>query len=211
MSWGSIISAAVPAAASIGSAFLGAGASRDAANAQRDAAAQAAGLTGAQLDLQRQIYEQNRADLAPWRAVGQNALGALQAGTGGSYTQSPSYAFRRAEGMRAVDAGMAARGLYNSTARDRAAARFADGLAAQDYDQWWNRNAALAGIGQTATTQGMQAAQNYGGNSANITNSLASIYGQAGNAQAAGAIGQANAWGGALNNIANMDWRRIIG
>lgn len=208
-SWGSIISAAIPAAASIGSAFLGANAARDAANQQQRAADQAAGLTQGQLALQQQIYDQNRADLAPWRAAGTQALGALQAGTGATYRQSPSYAFRRAEGMRAVDAGMAARGLYNSSARDRAAARFADGLASQDYDQWWNRNAALAGIGQTATTQGIQAGQQYGANSAGITNNLASIYGQAGNAAAAGQIGQANAWGGAFNNIANQDWRAV--
>lgn len=209
MSWGSIISAAIPAAASIGSAFMGANAARDAAATQQRAADQASGLQQQQMALQQQIFDQNRADLAPWRAAGTQALGALQAGTGASYTQSPSYAFRRAEGMRAVNAGMAARGLYNSTARDRAGARFADGLASQDYDQWWNRQAALAGIGQTANTQGIQAAQQYGQNSGQVANNLASIYGQAGNAAAAGQIGQANAWGGAFNNLANQDWRGV--
>lgn len=229
--WGSIISAAIPAAASIGSAYLGASAAGDAAKTQQRAADQAAGITqsqmdlqerlyGRNLDLQRQIFDQSRADLEPWRQAGTQALGALQAGTGATYQQSPSYAFRRAEGMRGIDAGMAARGLYNSSARDRAGARFADGLASQDYDQWWNRQAALAGIGQSATGQGIQAGQQfagasqnaantYGANSGQIANSLASIYGQAGNAAAAGQIGQANAWGGAFNNLANQDWRGV--
>ena len=204
MSWSSIIGAAIPAVASVASGFLGSQAANRAAGQQQAAADQAAGLTQAQIDLQRDMYGQNRADLAPWRQAGQNALAGLMANWGQNYTASPSYNWRMQEGMRAVDAGMSARGLRNSTARDRAAARFADGLASQDYEQWWNRGAGLAGIGQTATAQGVQAGQNYTGQAAQTANNLASIYGQAGNAQAAGTMGAANAWGQAVQNLGNI-------
>jgi hypothetical protein len=200
----------VQGAASLGSAYLGANAARDASRQQGQAADRAADATTASLGLQRSIYDQNRADLAPWRETGGNALAALYRNWGGDFRASPGYDFRRSEGLRAVEAGMAARGLSQGTARDRAAARFADGLASQEYDQWWNRGAGLAGVGQTATAQGVQAGQNYGAQAAQGAANLGAIYGQAGNAAAAGGIGQANAWGGALNNLANnVDWTRI--
>jgi hypothetical protein len=168
MSWSSIIGPAIGAAASLGSAYLGANASRDASRTQLEAADRAAALYG------------------PQNAIGQNALQGLYNNWGGSFQASPGYAFRRGEAMRAVDAGMSARGLRNSTARDRAAARYADGLASQEFGDWWNRGAGIAGIGQTAT------------------NALAGIYGQAGQAAAAGGMGAANAWGGALQNLGNI-------
>ena len=212
MSWTSLIGPAIGAAASLGSAYLGSQAANSAARTQANAADRAAqtidNSSAEALALQRQIYDQNRADLAPWRDAGGNALARLMGQWGENYTASPSYNWRMSEGLRAVDAGMSARGLRNSTARDRAAARFADGLASQDYDQWWNRGAALAGVGQTATGQGVAAGQNFANNaSANMTgtaNSLAGIYGQAGNAAAAGQMGAANAWGGALQNIGDI-------
>lgn len=212
MSWTSLIGPAIGAAASLGSAYLGSQAANRAAQTQANAADRAAqtidNSSAEALALQREIYGQNRADLAPWREAGGNALARLVGQWGENYQQSPSYDWRRSEGLRAVDAGMSARGLRNSTARDRAAARFADGLASQDYDQWWNRGAALAGVGQTATSQGVGLAQNYanqvGANMTGTANSLAGIYGQAGAANAAGQMGAANAWGGALQNIGDI-------
>ena len=212
MTWTSLIGPAIGAAASLGSAYLGSQAANNAARTQAAAADRAAATidssSAESLALQRQIYDQNRADLAPWREAGGNALARLMGQWGENYTASPSYNWRRDEALRAVDAGMSARGLRNSTARDRAAARYVDGLASQDFDQWWNRGAALAGVGQTATSQAAGLAQNYanqaGANMTGTANSLAGIYGQAGNAAAAGGIGAANAWGGALQNIGDI-------
>lgn len=206
--WGAVI----PAVISAGSAWYQSRAAKDAAREQTDAADRAADLTAQTnreaLDLQRNIYAQNREDLAPWRDAGGNALARLMGQWGENYQQSPSYNWRLSEGLRAVDAGMSARGLRNSTARDRAAGRFADGLASQDYEQWWNRGAALAGIGQSATGQGVAAGANFANNASqtmvNGANTLAGIYGQAGNANAAGSIGASNAWAGALQNIGDI-------
>lgn len=69
------------AAAVVGSAVVGAGASSisasKAAKAQKKAASQANDTTLAQLAQQQKQYDQDRADLAPYRTVGNNALYSL--------------------------------------------------------------------------------------------------------------------------------------
>jgi hypothetical protein len=61
----------------------------------------------------------------------------------------------------------------------------------------FNRLHAISGLGQNAVTTGVQAQQAYGNQASNI------ITGQAA-AQAAGTVGQANAYAGAIGNIGNM-------
>lgn len=176
----------LPAAATLGSALIGSSAARSAANTQAAAADRSA-------EVQREIFQQQRADLEPWRQVGVNALAPLVAATGESYTQSPGYDFRFREGIRAIDNAASRRGMLDSGARDKALMRFGQGLAADDYGTWYNRMAGLAGVGQTATSQGNSLAGAYGTN-------LANIYGQGANASAAGTVGQANAITNALTN-----------
>lgn len=176
----------VPAAASIGSALIGSNAARSAANTQAAAADRSA-------EVQREIFQQQRADLEPWRQAGVNALAPLVAATGETYTQSPGYDFRFREGIRAIDNAASRRGMVDSGARDKALMRFGQGIAADDYNTWYNRMAGIAGVGQTATGQGNSLAGAYGAN-------LANIYGQGANAQAAGTVGQANAITNALMN-----------
>lgn len=69
------------AAAVVGSAVVGGAVSMSAADksagAQSAAAGQAADANKYAADIQKQIYEQQRADFAPWRTVGQSALGQL--------------------------------------------------------------------------------------------------------------------------------------
>lgn len=69
------------AAAVIGGAVIGGVASNAAAEKQAGAAKEAAGASSAaaryQSDIQKQIYEQQRADQAPWRATGTGALNQL--------------------------------------------------------------------------------------------------------------------------------------
>lgn len=68
----------MPAAAIVGASVIGAGASiaagSSAAGAQRDAAAQNAALQQQQIAENQRQYNQNRADLAPYRSVGTGAL-----------------------------------------------------------------------------------------------------------------------------------------
>lgn len=186
------------AAAVIGSSLIGANSSRKAANAQVAAADRAA-------ELQQQQYEQTRADQAPWRAAGEQALNKLIPMS--DYTKfgmdqfqaDPGYAFRLSEGQKALDRSAAARGGLISGGAMKAATRFGQDMASQEYTNAFNRYQtergaalqplqSLAGIGQSATNQVGAAGQNYATNAGNA-------YGAAGQAAASGYMGQANAVG----------------
>ncbi len=65
------------------------------------------------------------------------------------FTESPGYDFRRGEAERGLERFLAARGLSGSGRAIRGAARLADDLATQEYDQGFNRLARMAGIGTT--------------------------------------------------------------
>lgn len=205
-----------PVTAIIGSqvvgGLLGSDASSNAANAQQYAADQSSAT-------QLQMFNQNRQDYAPWRDAGVNALARLSAGTqaGGEfvrpftmadYQQDPGYNFRLSEGLKAINNSAAARGLLQSGANLKGLNRYAQDYASGEYtnafnrfqlDQAnrFNRNAALAGIGQTAQ---QQLAQQGANTAAQIgQNQLA-----AGNAAAAGTIGQANAFSNAMGQGMNF-------
>ena len=205
------------AAAILGSAALGAVASRSASKTQAGAAQQAA-------DVQRSQFEQTREDQAPYRQAGYNALANLQSTAGnvpaafrfgaGDYQADPGYAFRLAEGQKVLDRQAAARGGLISGGALRAAQRYGQEMGSQEFgnaynraltgyntdvareNQLYNRQAALAGIGQTATNLVGQAGQNYATNVGNLMTG-------AGAAQAAGQVGMANALTGGLGTYLN--------
>lgn len=181
--------------ASVGGSVVQAGAANKAAKAQKDAANQ-------QIELQREIYEDTSAKFQPFLDGGTNAFNALLSEMGladapagwGGYTASPGYAAQMKGGMDALQSSAAARGGLMSGATMKASQQFGNDLAAQDYGNFYNRLAGVAGQGQAAAGNQAAAAANYGQNAGNA---LASI----GNASAAGAIGQSNAWANGLNNI----------
>lgn len=82
------------------------------------------------------------------------------------FFNSPDYAFNLAEGQKAIDRSLAARGRALSGAGVRAGVRYASGLASGEFSNFYNRLASQAGLGQTATSNtaaaGMQAAGNIG-------------------------------------------------
>jgi hypothetical protein len=203
----------------IGSAILGAASSRSAAKTQVGAADRAA-------ELQRSQFEQTRADQAPYREAGYNALANLQRTAGnvpgafrfgaGDYQADPGYAFRLAEGQKALDRQAAARGGLISGGALRAAQRYGQEMGSQEFgnaynraltgyntgvaseNQLYNRQAALAGIGQTATNLVGQAGQNYATSAGNLMTG-------AGAANAAGQVGMANAFTGGLGTYLNYN------
>jgi hypothetical protein len=140
--------------------------------------------------LQREQYDQTRADLAPYRAAGTNALARLTAGTepGGEFTKSfgmsnfeqdPGYGFRMSEGLKALDRTAAARGNLLSGSTLKGAQRYAQDLGSQEYQNAFNRYQtnrsnlinplqSLAGVGQTSTNQGISAGSNYATNVGNL-------------------------------------------
>lgn len=200
--------------------------SNAASNAQQAASANAIAEARRQYDLTRQdqlaLLAQQRADQAPWLTAGTGAINQLAQLTapGGemlkSFTQAdfqadPGYAFRQAEGQKALERSAAARGGLLSGAALKATERYSQGIASEEYGNAYNRFnndkstkfnrlASLAGVGQQAVNQVGQAGQSAYGTIANAgnvasTNVQNGITG-AGNARASGYVGMANA----LNN-----------
>lgn len=124
------------------------------------------------------------------------------------YQADPGYAFRLAEGQKAIERSAAARGGLQSGSALKAAARFGQDLGSQEYQNAFNRyqvNRAnqlnplqsLMGAGQSAANTLTSAAGQQGQNQAS------NIY-NAGQARASGYVGSANALSGALQGIGQM-------
>lgn len=175
--------------ADIAGAIIGGHAAKKASKAQVEA-------TKMGVDELRRQFDLTRTDLAPWREAGSQAIsqGLAMLQPGYDYTTSPGYQFRFSEGQRAVDSGAASRGRLMSGGTIKDEMRFGQGLAAQDFNDQFNREMAIAGGGQQAATSGAQLGQN-------TANGIADLFTQAGNARASGYVGQANAWTNGLNNV----------
>lgn len=114
-----------------------------------------------------------------------------------AFFESPDYRFRLGQGLDAVQNSAAAQGgLYSGNAL-RAITEYGQGTAANEFGNYINRQLALAGMGQTATTQAGNAAMTTG---ANVGNLLVNQ----GNARASGIINQTNAITGGVNDLASL-------
>jgi len=183
------------AGAVLGGSLLGAKASKSAANTQAAAADRAAELQNEQFNKQVELQE-------PWRQAGINALAKLQSGNVMG-TMDPSYQFRLGEGLKALDRQAAARGGLISGGALKAAQRYGQDFASQEFGNAYNRLASLAGIGQTATNQLGQAGQ---ANAANVGNLMTS--GAA--ARASGYVGGANALTSGLGQYLNYSQNQSL-
>ena len=144
-------------------------------------------------------FDQTRADFAPWREAGGAAITQLSdmLKPGYDHTTSPGYQFRLGEGMRAIDNGAASKGQLFSGGTLKDYARFNQGVAADDFNQQFNRVASVAAGGQ-------QANNTLGSLGANAASGIANLYNQSGQARASGYAGQNNAFQGTLANLAYL-------
>lgn len=228
-----ITAAGWAAIGAVGSVAVSAYGSNKAANTQADAA-QAAGAQGdAQYNQTRQdqlaLLAQQRADQAPYRDAALPSIANLSKGLqpGGDYAKSftladyqadPGYQFRLQQGEQGIQRAAAAKGGAYSGATLKALANFNSGLASQEYgaaysrfntDQTtkFNRNATVAGIGQTANTAVGNAGTSAYGTIANAGNANSIQQGQAvqnaGEARASGYVGTANAIGSGIKQLYN--------
>lgn len=114
-----------------------------------------------------------------------------------AFYESPDYQFAFQEGNRAVNAGLAARGLSNSGRALKELTRYGQGAASTQLNNYRNQLAAMAGIGQQTAQnlgqQGMATGQIVGQNTQN-----------AADARASGYLGQANSWTNAINQGAGL-------
>lgn len=94
-----------------------------------------------------------------------------QAAMGKFYT-SPKYQFRLTEGLQGLDRSAAARGTLMSGQTIKAAQEYGQGLAAEEFDNYYNRLAGLADTGANASsnlaTARLQTAGNTSANLAQI-------------------------------------------
>ncbi len=213
------------------------------------------------LAFQEQQYADQKANQQPFLDAGKTALGQLsgltapgglpaygktydpgtfKAPTGADFMNDPGYQFRLAEGQKALERSAAAKGTATGGAALKAASRYGQDYAsneysnvynralagfqtnaqtglnafntnynvfAQDQGNQFNRLAAIAGLGQTATGQlgqtGTAAAGNVGGIYSNLGNNLANLQTQGGNAAASGVVGATNALNGTVNAYQN--------
>jgi hypothetical protein len=110
--------------------------------------------------LAREILARQEAREQPFYQAGLRALERLESPT--AFQQSPSYAFRLGEGMKAIDRNLARSGMLQSGRSAREGGRYASDLASQEYNNWFNQQAQLAGYGPNASAQIGGATANYG-------------------------------------------------
>jgi hypothetical protein len=230
-----------PISAIAGSAVLGAGSSlygsSKAAEAQQAAAAESAAAQRYAADqsiaAQKEMYQQGRTDLQPYREGGVTAQNQLMTllGLGGDtaaqgygkyakdfgmsdFTTDPGYQFRLEQGMKALNASAAAKGMGQSGANIKGATEYGQNLGSQEYQNAFNRyqtNRAaqldplfkLYSGGQASAAGSAAQAQGLGTNLGNTYTGLGQGIAQAevagGNAQASGYLNSANAITNALN------------
>lgn len=197
--------------AAVTGAVIAAGTAAYSANQQKKAAQGAANAAadGQQLSIaeQQRQFDLTRQDMQPWMQAGQNALGQMQSLNSGdfsSFTQSPDYQFALEQGLQGLDRSAAARGSLNTGGHSADVLGYAQGLASQNYGNFYNRLAGLANVGQTTATSlgqfGANAASNIGNAYGNIGNARASSYQARGdaNSQLGGILG--GLAGGIANN-----------
>jgi len=182
-------------------------AARSASRGQERAATAATNAAEASTSEQRRQYDQTRSDNLPWLTAGTDALTRLQALNNGDYssfTASPDYQFSLNEGARALTARNAALGTQDSGAAQKAALKYSQGLASGNYNDFYNKIAGVAGLGQTANASNQNAGQN-------MTTALTNINQQQASALGSSYINQGNIWGnlasrvgGRIDNAASM-------
>lgn len=153
--------------------------------------------------LLKYMYDQSRADQAPYRAAGTSALANIQAllADPSAITKQADYQFGLDQGTKALANSAAARGMTYSGQQGKALQKYGQDYAGTKLNDSYNRLASIAGIGQQATNQTGALGANYANNAAgNITDM--------GNAAGSAYVGKGNAWnnaiGGALNGLSEQ-------
>ena len=146
---------------------------KGAANAQTRAADSATAEQQRQFDLTRQ-------DQQPFLQAGQGALTqmqALNAGDFSSFKSSPDYTYARDQMQQGIERGAAARGSLYSGGTNVDLATALNGIASQNYGNFYDRLSRMAGQGQSTAT-------NLGGLGMGMANQVGQNYMDAGKARA---------------------------
>lgn len=219
-----LIGGVASAGGSIASGLIGKSAASDAANAQVTSSNNA-------LDFQKQVWQQQQQNQAPWLDAGKASLAKLMEGiqngtfgpgsiapfsapTADQARATPGYQFTQAEGNRGVLAAASAGGRSLSGGTLKAVDRYNTGLADSTYGDTFSRalqtyQAQLAGQGQAynqlagVANTGQQAVQNINATGSSTATNVGNLMTGIGNAQASGIIGGANAISGGIGGATN--------
>lgn len=195
------------------------------AAATKEAAKIAAEASKYGVDVQNAMFQKQIELQEPWRSTGMRALQAAEreqplmpaAFTGAvDVTKDPGYAFRLSEGLKALNRSAAARGGMISGGALKAAERYGQDYASQEYGNayqralteynarvareatGYNRLAALAGVGQTAANTLSNAAGTTG---ANVASTAMTGGSNAANAALAGGQAMGSMYQGIGSNL----------
>jgi hypothetical protein len=183
----------------------------------------------ASLNTDRDLYQSQVKAFQPYQSTGAGALDLLAKGTatGGVFNstptgqqvlaQDPGYQFRLDQGQQALLRAASAGGGLASGGTLKAAQQYGQDYASGEYNNAYDRYTNtrqsnynnllnLANLGQNANSQFSNATSNFGNQFTGVTQGTADANGRAiagiGDAQAAGSVGGANAWIGALQGLA---------
>jgi len=205
------VTGTIAAVATVGSGYMAAQGAKSAARTQADAADRA-------MAQERAMYDIGREDLAPYRETGYTALKDIERMKPFLTSQfgpdqfaqylDPSMAFRQRLGTQATERLANVGGGAISGNTMRALTDYGQNLASTEYGNAFNRFqtergniyntlANIAGMGQGAVNTGVNAGQGFAAGQTGL------ITGQAA-ANAAGTVGAANAYGGALGGVGNL-------
>lgn len=125
------------------------------------------------------------------------------------FLETPGYQFRFEEGVRALDRSASAGGRLAGGAHERELIRYGQGIGSAEFENYSNRLAGLAGMGQGATSSTATLNQQ---SSNQISNALltsggrqAQLGADAGAARASGYVGAANAATSGVSNYLLWD------
>ncbi len=208
--------------------LFGSNASKRAAQLQQEAADRANQYIQGNTNLNRDQINTLSADdrnliqknFAPYQTVGSTATTGLDTALQNPFqfnlSDDPGYQFRLAQGEKAVAQSAAAKGNNISGGTLKALTQYGQGFASNEYQNAFARHQQQiqnlfqgAGLGLNASGQESSlesgAINNQLGLNTGLTQQTNQLIGNnitgAGNAGAAGAVGSANAWGGALNGV----------
>ncbi len=178
---------------------------------QASAASKAAAASGAAADrataLQERIYQESIARQQPFLAGGTEDYNRLRAMMSGGpeaaqnfLQMDPGYQFRLSEGLKALDRQAAARGGLISGGALKAAQRYGQDVASQEFGSAYNRLARLADLGPQAAGVMSNLGQNYASNAGNIFMRQGDVAGQA-------AVSRGSAYGTGLNRLSDLAGR----
>jgi len=212
--------ALIGAGGSLLGGLLGANAAEKAANTQAKSADKATALQREQwlknLELNKPFYEaglKGQDYLMNYLGIGGDPTTAgygagMKPFTGADLASEPGYAFRLSEGVNALNKKAAASGGLLSGAALKAAERYGQDYASNEYqnayNRYWNtRNQVLNPV-QSLLGQGQTTANNLGAAGMNYATRAGDTMMGAANARASGYIGGANALNSALTGTANQ-------